>query len=267
MFFCYVSAGDFMEISAKKSLGQNFLKDEGILQKIADSVEFGSNNLILEIGPGKGALTKYLIQKNCQYVGYEIDERMRPILSHYTDRIIFADFLSRNINKDLKNFSYDKLYVIANIPYYITTPIIEHLLSFDLKLSKMVLLVQKEVALRFSAKPHTKDYGYFTVYLNYYFQVMKLFDVSRECFDPIPNVESAVVLFEKKENNPINTDAYFSFLKVCFASKRKTLKNNLKNYDWNKVLCVLQKYGFSDNVRAEELPSQVFQDIFEYISA
>jgi len=254
---------DLMNIPAKKSLGQNFLKDETILKKISESFSVSSNDLILEIGPGKGALTKYLLQKGCQYVAYEIDERMKPILSTMTSHVIYQDFLKSNLMLDLQSFSYDHLYVIANIPYYITTPIIEHIMNFSISLQEMVLLVQKEVADRFVAQPHTRDYGYFTVYLNYYFEMEKIIDVARNCFDPIPNVDSAVVKFKRKETTKLNEQKYFSFLKVCFLNKRKTLRNNLKNYDWNKILYVLQKYQLSDCVRAEEVPSYVFEEIFK----
>lgn len=251
-----------MDVSAKKSLGQNFLKDEAILKKIANSVDVTENDFILEIGPGKGALTKYLLQKPSKYLAYEIDERMRPILESMTSQVIFDDFLSCDLKQDLKNISYERLFVVANIPYYITTPIIEHLIESKLSISAMVLLVQKEVADRFCAKPHTKDYGYFTVYLDYYFRVSKLFDVSRNCFQPVPNVDSAVVCFKKKERSILDEEAYFRFLKLCFSNKRKTLKNNLKQYDWNQCLSILKEYGYLESVRAEELPSEVFQALF-----
>ena len=251
-----------MDIYAKKSLGQNFLNDQNILKKISNTIYPNENDLVIEIGPGKGALTRYLLQKNCQYIGYEIDERMKPILENMTNQIIFDDFLNRDLKEDLTSFSYDKLYVVANIPYYITTPIIEHLIHSDLVFEKIVLLVQKEVANRFCAQPHTKDYGYFTVFLDYYFHVSKLFEVSRKCFNPIPNVDSAVVCFEKKDRMELNTKEYFSFLKTCFANKRKTLKNNLKNYSWDKIVPILKQNHLSESVRAEELSPSVLLELF-----
>lgn len=168
-----------------------------------------------------------------------------------------------NLLEVLKDIKYRDIYVVANIPYYITTPIIEHLISSGLCISQMTLLVQKEVAIRFCAKPHTKDFGYFTVYLNYYFHVSKLFDVSRNCFDPVPNVDSSVVCFTKKERkNGLNEQEYFKFLKVCFSNKRKTLKNNLQNYNWTICQKVLDFYGYSSQVRAEELEFEVFEELF-----
>lgn len=253
---------DFMHIPAKKSLGQNFLKDEQILQKIASIISVKPSDLILEIGPGKGALTKYLIEKNCYYKAYEIDERMKPILTTYSNHIIYKDFLKSNLKEDFKDISFDCFYVIANIPYYITTPIIEHVINSDVPLAKMVLLVQKEVAERFAAFPGTKEYGYFTVFLNYYFNVRKVMDVPRTAFIPVPNVDSAVVLFTSKERTFLNQKKYFQFLKECFANKRKTLRNNLKNYQWDAILKILKENQLSDQVRAEEIPSYVFEKIF-----
>lgn len=249
-------------IPAKKSLGQNFLKDENILQRIANSISVSQNDLILEIGPGKGALTKYLIQKGSNYLAYEIDSRMKPVLASLTDKILWKDFLKSDLKNDLEQITYDNFYVIANIPYYITTPIIEHVIQSGILVNEMVLLVQKEVADRFCAKPHTKDYGYFTVYLNYYFEVFKEFEVSRKCFDPVPNVDSCVVHFKRKKSVSLDQKLYFSFLKQCFSNKRKTLHNNLKSYDWNLIQSILKKYDISLSVRAEELPSYILEDLF-----
>ena len=256
-----------MEISAKKSLGQNFLKDEQVLQNIAQTLSPDLNDLILEIGPGQGALTKHLLLKGCHYLGYEIDKRMISILKNITSNVIFDDFLSRDLSLDLKDIVYQNLYVVANIPYYITTPIIEHLISSQLNFEKIVLLVQKEVAERFCAEVHSKQYGFFTVYLNYYFSVSKLFEVSRNCFQPVPNVDSAVVCFEKKDTPVIDTKKYFSFLKICFGNKRKTLKNNLKSYDWDKIEKFLESESLSTNVRAEEISSQQFLKLFEVLNS
>ncbi len=248
-------------LSAKKSLGQNFLKDEEVLKKIANSLSPSKADVLLEIGPGMGALTKYLVLKPSYYFAYEIDERMRPYLNKLTSHVIYKDFLKSDLLGDLRDIPYQNLYVMANIPYYITTPIIEKLVSL-LDIQAMVLLVQKEVADRFSATPHHRDYGYFTVYLNHYFHVEMLFSVSRYAFSPAPNVDSAVVRFTKKEKVPLDEKKYFTFLKQCFSSKRKTLYNNLKSYDWNLIFPILQKYGYSSMVRAEEIPSEVFEEIF-----
>ena len=181
---------DYMEIKAKKSLGQNFLQDEKKKKNIANSITTKTNDLIIEIGPGKGALTKYLKDKNSFLICYEIDERMKEILKKLEDnktKIIFNDFLQADIINDSQEFAYENIYIIANIPYYITTPIIKKVIKQE-KLKSMTLLVQKEVAERLSAKPGSKSYGSLTVYLNYYFNINYLFNVSKYAFNPIPKV-------------------------------------------------------------------------------
>ena len=238
-----------MNIKAKKSLGQNFLQDENVLKKIANSIKTNEDDLIIEIGPGKGALTKYLQKKNSFLTCYEIDLRMKEILKKFENektQIIFQDFLKANIIEDHQKYNYKDIYVIANIPYYITTPIIKHILNQE-KIKSMTLLVQKEVAERFTAKPKSKAYGSLTVYLNYYFNVTYLFDVSRTAFYPVPNVESAVVKFERK-------------------NEKSNLKNNLKGYEWDKIKNVLEENNLNENVRAEELSLKIFEQIANILS-
>lgn len=255
-----------MEIRAKKSLGQNFLKDQSVLQKIADSIETEADDLIIEIGPGTGALTEYLSRKKGQLLAYEIDKRMESILKKYSMSIIFDDFLRRNLSEDLKDFSYKHLYILANIPYYITTPIIEHVIRSNQMVEKMTLLVQEEVANRFVAKPGMKEYGYFTVYLNYYYDAKKILKVPNTAFSPVPKVNSAVVLFLRKEPVLDNPKFYFQFIKKTFAQKRKTLKNNLKGYDWSVVQSILTTHGYPDSVRSEQLPPEILMEIAEKLN-
>lgn len=257
------------KIRAKKSLGQNFLKDESILNRIADSIST-NNDLIIEIGPGMGALTKKLVQKNSFVLAYEIDERMKSHLSPLENektKVIYKDFLQSNIKQDIQNISYNNTYILANIPYYITTPIIQHILDEDLEIKAMTLLVQKEVAERLSAKPKTSDYGAITVYLNCFFEIEKLFNVPNTCFDPVPKVDSAVISLTKKEQeyNIQNKKDFFKFITECFSQKRKTLKNNLKAYDWKKIIPILEKNQLSENCRAEELSLEVFLEIYQII--
>lgn len=256
------------EVIAKKSLGQNFLKDEIVLQKIANSFEVSGNDLIIEVGPGMGALTKYLVQKPSDLICYEIDERMQDILLKFKNdkvNIIFDDFLKRKIKDDIKK-DYKNIYVIANIPYYITTPIIEHILNSEIVVNGMTLLVQKEVAERFSALPGTKNYGYFTVLLNHYFNVEILFDVSPKAFDPAPKVTSSVVKLTRKATiYSLDINKFKEFLKIIFKQKRKTLKNNLKGFDWNIIKDVLIENNININCRAEELSYEVLIMIFNSV--
>lgn len=252
-------------IKAKKSLGQNFLQDHNILRKISSSIPTSESDLIIEIGPGKGALTKYLKQKNSYLICYEIDKSLKPFLNNLEDnktKIIYQDFLKTNILSDLNDLSYNNIYIIANIPYYITTPIIKHVIELP-KLKSMTLLVQKEVAKRLTATPGSKAYSYITVYLNYYFNIKYLFDVKNTCFNPIPKVDSAVINFTKKEYNyQINNEKlFFKIIEDSFKMKRKTLKNNLKNYNWAKINTVLKKHNLEENVRAEHLSLEIFIEI------
>lgn len=254
-----------MEIKAKKSLGQNFLKDENILKKISESVITKDNDLIIEIGPGKGALTKHLIKKNSYLVCFEIDTRMKDILKEYENEktsIIYQDILESNITEDIKDINYDKIYIIANIPYYITTPIIKKVMNLP-KLESMTLLVQKEVGERLSSKPGNKSYGSLTVYLNYYFDIDYLFTVKNNCFEPTPKVDSAVINFKRKEHKPRvnNEKVLFKLIEDSFHLKRKTLKNNLSAYNWEKILEVLIKNNLPPNIRAEEITLETFIDI------
>ena len=261
---------DYMEIKAKKSLGQNFLQDENILKNIANSITTKTNDLIIEIGPGKGALTKYLKEKNSFLICYEIDERMKEILKKLEDnktKIIFNDFLQADIINDSQEFAYENIYIIANIPYYITTPIIKKVIKQE-KLKSMTLLIQKEVAERLSAKPGSKAYGSLTVYLNYYFNINYLFNVSKYAFNPIPKVESAVVNFERIKNkiSVKNEELFFKLINDSFKMKRKTLKNNLKEYNWTKIKAILEKRNLNESVRAEELSIEIFVEIANALS-
>lgn len=252
-------------IQAKKRLGQNFLKNKIILEKIVESVSVTNQDLIIEIGPGMGALTEFLFQKNCFLVCYEIDNRMEEYLNKYNtirSQVIFEDFLKSNIKEDIKKYNYQKLYVVANIPYYITSPIISKLISLDLPFQEIVLLVQKEFAERIVATHNHKEYNAFTLYVDYAFHSELLFLVNRKDFFPVPNVDSAVIKLTKKETIGVqNKEFYLQFIKDAFLNKRKTLKNNLKKYNWDKIKKILEDLGYSDNVRAEEISKEDFKKL------
>ena len=247
----------------KKKFGQNFIIDENILNNIVSSSKIDKNTLVIEVGCGAGALTKKLSKVAKRVIGYEIDESLRPILSTIDADIIFKDFLKCDVKEKLKKYEYEKLYVVSNLPYYITTPIITKLIEDDIDVDKIVVMVQKEVGDRFLAKPNTKEYNSLTIFINYYFNTSKLFLVSKNVFMPRLNVDSIVMKLEKKEiiNKPKNEELFFKLVKDSFTQKRKTLKNNLKSYDFNKVLEVLKKYNYDENVRAEALPIDVFIEI------
>ena len=256
-------------MKAKKSLGQNFLIDKNIISKIVTEVSACNDDLIIEIGPGRGALTKELKRKQAHLICYEIDQDLAAILNKLEDekiKIIWQDFLKSRIDEDIEDIKYNKLYIVGNLPYYITTPIIEHIMDSNIDFEKLIIMVQREVAERFMANIHTKEYGYITVVLNYYFEVSKVTDVSRYCFNPVPKVESTVLrLVPRKEKEELDFNKFKEFWKVCFSQKRKTLKNNLKGYDWHKIKNVLNKYHMTESVRAEEISKDVFVEIFKNI--
>lgn len=249
----------------KKSLGQNFLKDEKILNDIVNAVDLTKKDLVIEIGPGHGALTRKLKEKEVNLICFEIDERTKPYLEKLQNektKIIFQDFLTVDLNKIIKNIKYEKLYIIANIPYYITTPIIKKIIDENINLESMVLMVQNEVANRFSALPNTKDYGSITVFLNYYYNVEKLFVVPSHCFEPAPKIDSAIIKFDNdKKNNVLNEEFFFKLVNDAFKQKRKNLRNNLREYDLDKIDNCLAQFGKSLQNRAEELDIDIFIDL------
>lgn len=255
-----------IEHNFKKKFGQNFLKDKNIITKIANVVETNKKDLIIEIGPGAGALTEELVKKS-QVLAYEIDKDLEEtLINKFKDNnfnIIFDDFLKRNLKEDLSQIKYDKLYVIANLPYYITTPIINKIINEKINVQEMVLMVQKEVGERFSAKLGTKDYSSITIFLNYYFDIKKEFIVSRNSFYPAPNVDSIIISLRKKEKkyNVKNEEIFFKLIRDSFVQKRKTLKNNLKEYNFLEIGKILQENNLPLDVRAENVPIEVFVEI------
>lgn len=259
---------DTNDFRFKKKFGQNFIVDQNIIDRIIDASKIDKNTMVIEIGPGAGSLTYKLALASRNVLCYEIDESLKDILSSNLDGlsnvdIKFCDFLTVDVNNDLKNYDYDKLYVVANLPYYITTPIIMKIIEDRLPVDKIVVMVQKEVGDRFKAVPGSRDYGSLSIYLNYYYDVAKLMDISRNIFIPKPNVDSIIVEFKKKKSTfeLKNEELFFKLVRDSFTQKRKTLRNNLKNYDLDKVAFVLNKYGYDLSVRAENLDIQVFIDI------
>ena len=251
----------------KKKFGQNFIIDENIIDTIINKAKIDKSTLVLEIGPGAGALTYKLASTAKNVLAYEIDVTLKEILKNNLQEfnnvdIIYEDFLKADVVKQIKKYNFEKLYVVANLPYYITTPILIKIIEDKIAVDKIVVMVQKEVGDRFKAKPNSKDYSSLSVYLNYYFNTKKLLDVSRNVFMPKPNVDSIVVEFSKKERLPLKDEQiFFKLVKDAFKQKRKNLKNNLKNYDLNKIEEILKKYNFDLTVRAEQLDIDIFIDI------
>ena len=265
---CYINNGDFMKDNVfhfKKKFGQNFLKYQTIPKKIVGVADIQKNSLVIEIGPGAGSLTKELSKAAKQVICYEIDTSLEDILDRELlglDNVcvIYDDFLKRDVKQDLSSYEYHYLYVVANLPYYITTPIITHLIESNLGVDKIVVMIQKEVADRFCAKPGTREYGSITVFLNYYFDLKKEFLVSRNCFVPKPNVDSVVISLSKKTEQLSlnNKELFFQLVKDSFRFKRKTLRNNLKGYCLEKIEEILNEYHLDLSVRAEDLSLEIF---------
>lgn len=251
-----------------KKFGQNFIVDENIINNIINKSMIDKDTLVIEIGPGAGSLTYKLALNSKNVIAYEIDESLKDILNYNLSglsnvEIIYGDFLLRDVKKDLEKYEYKKLYVVANLPYYITTPIIVKLIEDELNVDKIVVMVQKEVGDRFKAKPNSKDYSSLSVFLNYYYDVFKIMDVSRNVFMPKPNVDSIVLEFVKKNDMLFVKDKtlFFKLIRDSFKQKRKNIRNNLKGYDLDVINDVLFKYGFDLNARAEQLSIEVFVNI------
>lgn len=254
--------------SLKKKFGQNFIIDENVINSIIDKSKIDKDTLVIEVGPGAGSLTYKLGMSAKNVVCYEIDTTLENVLKENIRdlnnvKVIYQDFLKANVLDDIKSYEHKKLYFVANLPYYITTPIIIKIIEDCIPVDKMVFMVQKEVGNRFKALPGSKEYGSLSVYLNYYFDVKKILDISRHVFMPEPNVDSIIVEFSKKENLlPVeNEELFFKLIRDSFTQKRKTLRNNLKGYDLEKIEQVLNRHNLDLSVRAEQLSTEIFIEI------
>lgn len=253
------------DFAFKKKFGQNFIIDENIIKCIIDKSNIDKDTLVIEIGPGAGSLTSFLVQNAGFVLCYEIDTTLTPILnenlkSKENYKIIYEDFLKADIVSELSKYDYKKIYVVANLPYYITTPIVVKLIEDKIDIDKIVIMVQKEVGNRFKAKPNSKDYSSLSIFINYYFDVQKIMDVSKNVFIPKPNVDSIVILMEKRKSKiSVNNETlFFKLIRDSFKQKRKTLRNNLKDYDLQKIERILNNEGYSLSSRAEQIPMEVF---------
>jgi len=260
--------------SFKKSLGQNFLIDTNILRKIVDVAELSDDTGAIEIGPGIGALTEQLARRAKKVVAFEIDKRLLPILedtlSPYRNvRIIHQDVLKADIHRVIAEEFVDvaDIMVVANLPYYVTTPIIMKLLTDNLPIRGIVVMLQKEVADRISAQPGTKDYGSLSIAIQYYTEAEKIMTVPRTVFMPQPNVDSAVIRLMKRKQPPVDVDDesfFFQVVRASFAQRRKTILNNLISNLPNgkamkeKIERILTEKGIDPRRRGETLTMEEF---------
>ncbi len=225
--------------SFKKSLGQNFLIDPNILTRIVDHANISEDTGTIEIGPGIGALTEHLARRSKKVVAFEIDQRLLPILnetlSPYSNvEIIHSDVLKADVKTVIEEKFTDvkDIMVVANLPYYVTTPIIMKLLEEKLPIRGIVVMLQKEVADRISAKPGTKDYGSLSIAVQYYTTAEIVMTVPKTVFVPQPNVDSAIIRLTVRDQPAVemkDEDFFFQVIKASFAQRRKTILNNLTN--------------------------------------
>jgi len=223
--------------SFKKSLGQNFLIDTNVLKKIVSFADLTEESGAIEIGPGIGALTEQLARTSKKVVAFEIDQRLLPILADTLEpypnvKVIHNDVLEADVNAVIQEeFTEDQdLMVVANLPYYVTTPIIMKLLEEHLPIRGIVCMLQKEVADRIAAKPGTKEYGSLSIAIQYYTEAETVMIVPKTVFVPQPNVDSAVIRLTKRERPAVEVKDetfFFRVTKASFAQRRKTLLNNL----------------------------------------
>ncbi len=224
----------------KKSFGQNFLTDTNILQNIVDTAEIDKNVNVIEIGPGIGALTEFLAENAAEVMAFEIDDRLIPILDDTLRdfdnvKVINEDILKSDLQSRIKEFANPDLpiKVVANLPYYITTPILMHLIESKIPFAEFVVMMQKEVADRISAEPNTKAYGSLSIAVQYYMTAKVAFVVPRTVFVPAPNVDSAILKMTRREQPLVQVkdeDFFFRVSKISFVHRRKTLWNNLTSH-------------------------------------
>lgn len=234
----------------KKSFGQNFLTDTNILQKIVDTAEIDKNVNVIEIGPGIGALTEFLAENAAEVMAFEIDDRLIPILDDTLRdfdnvKVINEDVLKSDLQSRIKEFTNPDLpiKVVANLPYYITTPILMHLIESKIPFAEFVVMMQKEVADRISAEPNTKAYGSLSIAVQYYMTAKVAFVVPRTVFVPAPNVDSAILKMTRREQPIVQVkdeDFFFRVSKISFVHRRKTLWNNLTSH-----------FGKADEIKAK----------------
>lgn len=258
----------------KKSFGQNFLTDTNILQKIVDTAEIDKNVNVIEIGPGIGALTEFLAENAAEVMAFEIDDRLVPILADTLRdfdnvTVVNQDILKVDLAQYIAEFKNPDLpiKVVANLPYYITTPILMHLIESGIPFSEFVVMMQKEVADRISAQPNTKAYGSLSIAVQYYMTAKVAFIVPRTVFVPAPNVDSAILKMVRREQPAVEVQDekfFFKVTKASFVHRRKTLWNNLTSYFGKseevktKLERALEKADLVANVRGEALDLAAF---------
>ena len=269
---------NMFHLNFRKELGQNFLTDRGVVEDIAYSADDDREATILEIGPGIGCLTTELASRYRRVIAIEIDRGLIPVLDKTLEEfdnvtVINEDVMKIDLQSLVEQYSNGMpVSVCANLPYYITTPILMYLLESGVKFSTITVMVQNEVASRLSAPAGSSDYGAITAVLGYYGTVRKLFKVSRGCFIPAPNVDSAVVridLYKEPKYAPKNEKLFRNTIKAAFEMRRKTLQNALSaklGYTKELITQAILSTGHPENVRGERLSTEDFVKLSDYLS-
>lgn len=267
----------------KKSFGQNFLTDTNILQKIVDTAEIDKQVNVIEIGPGIGALTEFLAENAAEVMAFEIDDRLVPILADTLRNfdnvtVVNQDILKVNLAQYIAEFKNPDLpiKVVANLPYYITTPILMHLIESGIPFSEFVVMMQREVADRISAQPNTKAYGSLSIAVQYYMTAKVAFIVPRTVFVPAPNVDSAILKMVRRDQPAVavqDEKFFFKVSKASFVHRRKTLWNNLTSHFGKaeetkaKLTAALEQAELSPSVRGEALALADFARLADALKA
>lgn len=256
----------------QKKFGQNFLIDTRVLEKIIEASGVTQEDMVLEIGPGIGTMTQYLCENARKVVAVEIDKMLIPILedtlsSYDNVRVINEDILKVDINRLVHEENGGKpIKVVANLPYYITTPIIMGLFESNVPIESITIMVQKEVADRMQVGPGTKDYGALSLAVQYYAKPQIIANVPANCFMPRPNVGSAVIRLTRHEKPPVDVKddkRMFEIIRASFNQRRKTLQNSISNctalpYTKAQIIDTLNEMGLSETIRGEALSLEEF---------
>lgn len=264
-------------VQAKKSLGQNFIIDTNILHKIVEAGSVDKDTIVIEVGPGIGALTEQIAKIAKHVYAFEIDQRLLPVLddtlSPYDNiTVLNEDILEVDLSRFFEEqaINRERVVVMANLPYYITTPIIINFLESSVNVDQMIFMIQKEVAERIAAEPSTKAYGSLSIAVQYYAEAETLFIVPKTVFRPQPNVESAIIrlnILHEPAADVTNEKYFFTLTRSSFAQRRKTLWNNLKiaygkePETQEKLKVALDEAGIDSKRRGETLTIQEFADL------
>lgn len=267
---------DGLGIAPKKGLSQNFLIDGNIIRKIVKAAQVEPGDWVLEIGPGPGSLTQALLEAGARVLAVEKDEVLASALQRFQTpdhqlEVFCHDILTFPLEETLSSkLQGKKAKVIANLPYHLTTPILVHLIEKKPLFSSLVVMVQDEVARRFTSQPGTKEYSSFTVFLDFYSKPHYAFFVSRNCFYPAPSVDSAVVALELREELPLPKEKegpFFAMTRTAFEHRRKMLRSSLRSlYDPQEVERGLQHIGQNPLARPEGLSLEDFLKLYEFLS-